>query len=304
MHGGAGVWQSKKHGQARRGTEAAARAGYDVLANRGTARDAVEAAIVVLEDDPCFNAGTGSTMNLEGRIENDAAIMDGRKLESGAVALVNGIRNPIRLARLVMEKTDHVLLAGRTAERLGRVYKLAAAKPILPERFARWNREKNAMERGRPNYFPRNRVLEKNGLLAALADTVGALAIDQYGNLAAASSTGGVTLKLPGRIGDSALVGAGLYADDKLGAATATGIGELAIRTSVSKTACDLMRSYTAQAASEKAIRIGRNRVGKGLGIITLDRRGEVGVSHTTRHLAWACADKKGTKSGMKGTTI
>ncbi len=304
VHGGAGDWPQSRHREALKGVERAAKVGFDLLREGNTARGAVEGAIVVLEDNPIFNAGTGSTMNMAGQVENDAAIMDGRKLESGAVALVHGVKNPIKLARIVMEKTDHVLIAGRTTERLAHAYKLARASPIVPERLANWKRERGKMKRGAPRYFPKNLALQESGILATLCDTVGALTLDSAGNLAAGASTGGVTLKLPGRIGDSAIVGAGLYADNKLGAATATGIGELAIRTAISKTACDLMQQFTAQEASSKAVQTARYRVGNGLGIITLDRHGRFGISHTTKHLCWAVGLGNKIVSGMKGKRI
>lgn len=304
VHGGAGNWPTDKHPKALSGVRRAAENGYAVLQKGGGAIDAVEEAIIALEDNPIFNAGTGSTMNLAGRIENDASIMDGTGLESGSVALVNGIKNPIKLARLIMEKTDHVLVAGRTARILANAFALEKADLRTGERLSTWKREKRIFESGKSRDFKRNSALRRSNKLGDLIDTVGALALDSDGRIAAGASTGGMTLKLPGRIGDSAMIGAGVYADDHLGAATATGIGELAIRMVLSKSACDLMKTKTAQKASAQIIRIANARVGRGLGIITLDRTGRYGAAHSTKHLSWATIDHKGIQTRMNGQRI
>lgn len=304
VHGGAGKWPSNKHARARSGVRHAAENGFAVLQRGGGALDAVEEAIIALEDNPIFNAGTGSTMNLSGRIENDASIMDGTGLESGSVALVNGIKNPIKLARLIMERTDHVLVAGRTARILANTFALEKADLRTRERLSTWRREKRLFENGKSRDFKRNSALRLSGQLGDLIDTVGALALDSEGRIAGGASTGGMTLKLPGRIGDSAMIGAGVYADDHLGAATATGIGELAIRMVLSKSACDLMRTKTPQTASAQIIRTANARVGRGLGIITLDKKGRYGAAHSTKHLCWATIDHKGILARMNGQPI
>ena len=304
VHGGAGNWPRNKHASALSGVRQAVENGFSILQDKGRALDAIEQAIITLEDNPIFNAGTGSTMNLAGRIENDASIMDGTRLESGAIALVNGIRNPIKLARLIMEKTDHVLVAGKTARILANEFALEKAVLKTSERLSNWRREKQTFEKGRSRDFERNSALRKSGVLGEIADTVGALALDSSGRIAAGASTGGVTLKLPGRIGDTAVIGAGVYADNRLGAATATGIGELAIRMVLSKSACDLMQSKTPQASSAQVIRTANTRVGKGLGIIALDRRGRFGAAHSTKNLCWAKLDSKGAAGGMNAQRI
>ena len=304
VHGGAGNWPSDKRARALRGVRKAAENGFAILKQGGGALSAVEKAILSLEDNPIFNAGTGSTINLAGRIENDASIMDGTGLESGSVALVNGIKNPIKLARLIMEKTDHVLIAGKTARILANAFALEKADLRTSERLSTWRREKKIFENGRSRDFERNSALLASGTLGQIVDTVGALALDSHGRIAAGASTGGMTLKLPGRIGDTAVIGAGLYADDRLGAATATGIGELAIRMVLSKSACDLMRSKTPQAASTQIIRSANSRVGRGLGIIALDRKGRYGAAHSTKHLCWATLDSKGGLARMNGQRV
>lgn len=266
--------------------------------------DAVEAAVVSMEDNPIFNAGTGSALNLAGDVETDAAIMDGAHLRGGAVALVRGVRNPVRLARIVMERTDHVLMAGRGAERLARAYEIPRANLKVRDRVQAWRRGQIDFERGKLKHLSRNYKLLKRGLFDGL-DTVGALALDTDGNLATACSTGGLSLKLPGRIGDTAILGAGLYADNDVGAATATGVGEIAIRTAISKTACDMMRKSAAGVAAQRCIKMVSRRIGKGLGIQTLDLRGSYGVAHSTRHMCWAVVEGSGKpQASMFGTRL
>lgn len=241
-----------------------------------------------MEDNPIFNAGTGSTLTIEGEVENDAAIMDGKFLQGGGVAIVKGVRNPVRLARLVMERTDHVLIGGSGAEKLARAFKLPKANPRVPRRVRALRQELKRFRTGRLTGLPRNYKLLRAGLLSPLSDTVGALALDAEGNLAAACSTGGMSMKLPGRIGDTPILGAGLYADNSTGAATATGIGELAIRSSISRVASDLMKNRSASAAALQATRFVGSKFGKGLGVITLKRNGQFGAAHNTRHMCWA----------------
>jgi L-asparaginase / beta-aspartyl-peptidase len=199
-------------------------------------------------------------------------------------------------------KTDHALLSGKIAERLGDAYGLPTANLRIPERVRQWKQPKHELEKGNISYFSRNLKLlqDKKGLF--LRDTVGVLALDQKGSLAAADSTGGVSLKLPGRIGDSPILGAGLYADNRLGAATATGVGEIAMRLVVSKSVCDAMRSLTAQGAASKIVRDLTRLAGRGLGVVSLDRKGRYGIAHNTPHLCWAALAKdKGLVSKMVG---
>ncbi len=298
VHGGAGRWPQRRQRDGLLGIRVAVEAGSRVLQRRGHARDAVETAIISLEDNPIFNAGVGSALNLDGDVEMDAAIMDGASLRAGAVALVRGVRNPIKLARIVMERTDHVLIAGRGAGMMASGFGVPKARLRVDERVQAWRKAQRDFKRGRAASLSMNYALYKSGVLRKM-DTVGALALDARGNLAAACSTGGLSLKLPGRIGDSAIIGAGLYADNTLGAATATGIGEIAIRAAISKTACDLMKRFPAPAASELVIKTVNSRIGRGLGIITLDRQGRYGVAHSTRHLLWGVADGSNEPEAM-----
>ncbi len=288
VHGGAGYWPSKRQRAGLAGVRSAAKVGWQALEAGGHAKDAVESAVVALEDNPVFNAGVGSALNLAGEVETDAGIMYGEELEGAGVALVRGVRNPIKLARLVLERTDHVLIAGEGAIKLARAFGLPRAKLAVGARLERWRWEKRAFTNGRPGLLRKNLRLFRGGYLANTLDTVGAVALDSHGDLCAGCSTGGLSLKIPGRIGDSAILGAGLYADNTLGAAIATGIGELAVRLGISKTVCDAMREMPAEKAAGQSIKLAGKKVGRGLGIIAVDRNGGIGVAHNTTHLCWA----------------
>jgi len=274
------------------------------LSSGGSALDAVEIAIVSLEDDPVFNAGRGSTLNLRGEIETDAAIVDGKTLRGAGVALLRDIKNPIRAARMVFEKTDHVLIAGPAARELAITNGLAKANLRVSKRVMAWKEGLRKLKSKKAPYLSRTSPEIIEHFLAKSSDTVGALALDRDGNLAAACSTGGVSLKLPGRIGDSAILGAGLYADNGSGAATATGIGEQAMRLVISKAACDLMKRENALSAATKAIRHSTKRFGLGTGLLTLDRNGQYAVAHNTPHLCWAARTADGSTGKMFGRRV
>jgi beta-aspartyl-peptidase (threonine type) len=294
VHGGAGNWPEVNHAAGLAGARRAAARGYTLLQQGRSSVRAVEAAITEMEDDPIFNAGRGSTLNLVGDVEADAGIMSGRTRQGGGVALLRHVKNPISLARIVMEKTDHVLLAGNSAEMLAEAFGLPKANLKLPERVRQWKQARRQLEKGTLGNFPRNLKLIRTKGPSFLGDTVGALAMDHNGDLAAADSTGGVSLKLPGRIGDSPILGAGLYADNRTGAATATGLGEIAMRLVASKSACDAMQLLTAQQAASQIVNKITKLAGGGLGILTLDRKGRYGVAHNTPHLCWAALTKDG----------
>jgi L-asparaginase / beta-aspartyl-peptidase len=298
VHGGAGDWPAILHKHALSGVGKAAGIGFGVLLEGGSALDAVEASVVSLEDNPPFNAGTGSTLNLLGDIETDAAIMDGQTLGGGAVALLRRIRNPIKAARVVMDRTEHLLIAGKAAEKLALENGLSTANLKVPRRIESWKqgiRQLKAKSDKRPS-AETIKVFMKNRL-----DTVGALAMDERGHLAAADSTGGVSLKLPGRIGDTPILGAGLYADDSSGASTATGLGEQAMRLVISKMACDLMKRKTAAQAARFVINYATRKLGPGTGLLTLDTKGRFCAAHNTRNLCWAARTRDGAFQGMSG---
>jgi beta-aspartyl-peptidase (threonine type) len=256
VHGGCGRWHGRDTRAALRGVRAAVEAARRILAGGGSALDAVCAAVVVLEDDPLFNAGTGSTLNRDGDAEMDASVMAGERLLSGGVAAIRRVKNPILVARRVMEETPHALLAGRGATAFARSQGFHDYDPVTPESRRRFRRR-----------------------LAAAGGTVGAVALDRDGRLAAATSTGGTALKLAGRVGDSPIPGAGNYATRRA-AASATGRGELILLHAVTKSLCDRVADgrSAGRAARETLQRLPLER-GESVGVIALDHRGRVGVA-------------------------
>ncbi len=276
VHGGA--WRIPKNMEkpCLRGAKNAARVAMNRLLDDSSALDAVEAAVKCMEDNPTFDAGIGSVLNAEGEIELDAAIMDGKTLNAGAVAAVRNIRNPISLARRVMEKSNHVLLVGEGANKFAVIQGFEKFDGLVVKReFDRW---KELHEQ----YSETMKFSDGNG-------TVGAVAIDSWGNIAAATSTGGIPFKLPGRVGDSCLVGCGLYADNAVGGVSATGNGESIIRVVISKVVCELLgKGLTAQKAAEDGVKMLEKKIkGRG-GVIVLDKEGNVGISYNTPKMARA----------------
>ena len=272
VHGGAGAWQIGTE-YLQTGVEAciaAAKAGQSVLLGGGSALDAVEAAVRVLEDCPELDAGHGSFPNTMGEIEMDALIMDGASLNLGAIAAVQRIRYPISLARRVLEHGDHNFLVGTGAE--------SFADSIG---FPRCDLADLVVKE------PQN----ENRQASPEGDTVGAVALDSHGNLATATSTGGTRNQIPGRVGDSPLVGSGGYADNRTAAASATGRGEDLMRVIISKQVCDFVAvGLSAQDACDAAINLLNKRVnGKG-GLITINAKGQVGIAFNTTAMPHALA--------------
>jgi beta-aspartyl-peptidase (threonine type) len=275
LHGGAGVVRADKPGAQHRAVlEQALEAAYA----QKTALDAVAAAVVVLEDSPLFNAGRGSAFNRDGEIEMDASIMDGATLRAGAVAAVRRIRNPVLAARMVMEKTRHVLLAGDGAERLARKHGLK----MEPASYFHTERRWAALKANRKSYH----------------GTVGAVALDRDGDLAAATSTGGYTAKLAGRVGDSPIIGAGTYADNRACAVSGTGLGEAFIRAAVGHDVCAriLYAKVPLATAARAALAQVRTLGGDG-GLIAVDRRGNVAMPFNSQGMYRACIDRRGRRT-------
>lgn len=293
VHGGAGRWDPDEAEAALPGLRAAAAIGQALLSRGGSAMDAVVAAVVALEDDPLFNAGTGSALNLAGEAEMDACVMDGRTLAAGAVGAIKGVRNPVLVARRVMEATGHVLLAGDGAGRFARALGFPPYDPVTPRRRADHLEKVEALAReGRGEHTALRDLLEKYPGLAW--GTVGAVALDRQGALAAATSTGGLTLKLPGRVGDTPIPGAGTYATGAA-AASATGHGETILRLLASRHACDRVAAgASAQEASSEAI-AALAPYGGEAGIIVVDAAGGIGVAHDTEfmpHAHWGAGNR------------
>jgi len=291
VHGGA--WDIPADLQADHvaGCRAAAAAGWAVLADGGSALDAVEAAVRVMEDHPVFDAGLGSHLNRDGEVELDAGMMDGGTLMAGAVASVKRIANPISLARRVLHDSEHVFLVGAGAERFAAEVGIPFCQPVdlIVERERRaWEMRRAQAAESRD---PRQAFIAAGAdtVGAVAADTVGAVALDAAGNLAVGNSTGGTMYKHPGRVGDTPIIGCGLYADNLLGAAACTGWGEQIKKTVLAKTAVDQIALLgDAHTAAEVAIAYFQKRIGGLGGVIALSPAGQVGLAHSTPCMAHA----------------
>jgi beta-aspartyl-peptidase (threonine type) len=292
VHGGAGPARPERDNPCLGGVKKAARIGFEILKNGGSALDCVTEAVAVLEDEGTFNAGYGSSLNILGEVEMEASVMDGRTLQAGAAGLLKDVRNPVRLARIVMEKTDHVFVVGEGAERLAKLFGLERRNPKTELRMKLYKQQKKALLEGRFELPKLAELIKNYPKFFEVADTVGAVALDEEGNTAAATSTGGFPLKIPGRIGDSPIIGCGTYADNQAGACSATGIGEVAIRLVLAKTVCNYMESgKSAQEAVEQAIRLVNERmpmVYNHMGLIAVDASGGFGAAHNSPSLCWA----------------
>ncbi|MDH5460272.1 MAG: isoaspartyl peptidase/L-asparaginase, partial [Candidatus Bathyarchaeota archaeon] len=204
VHGGAGTWRPERSQAGLEGVKRAAKIGFDVLKHGGSAVDSVMEAVAVMEDGGAFNAGYGSSLNIEKRVEMEASIMDGRTLQAGAVGLLKDVKNPVRLARIVMEKTDHVFIVGKGAEKLAKIFNLERREMMTELRLKYYEQQRKALLEGKFELRKLASLIKNHPELFQL-ETVGAVALDKDGNVAAATSTGGFPLKLPGRIGDSPL---------------------------------------------------------------------------------------------------
>jgi L-asparaginase / beta-aspartyl-peptidase len=272
VHGGLKKLASEEEELFENGCNAAMEAGWKLLETGSSARDAVEAAVRVLEDDPLFNAGLGSALNSEGKVEMDAAIMDGHCLRVGAVAAIRGVCHPVTVARRLMESEKAVMLAGVGAHRFAvtQFQELCPSDSLITE-------------------SARQEWVESQGDVAPpRKDTVGCVALDQQGRIAAATSTGGLAGKLPGRVGDSPLVGCGLLADE-YGGASLTGDGEYIIRSTLASRILGHLRGgSSAENAAEAAIRFMDERLPGEAGCIVIDRQGRIGFAHNSPNLACA----------------
>jgi len=272
VHGGAWNIPPEEQEASRQGTRRAAEAGWAVLAAGGSAADAVEAAVVVMEDDEAFDAGRGSHLNTDGHVEMDAGFMDGATRRVGAVAAVQFVQNPIRLARAVMDQSEHILLvsdgARRFAQKMG-IPPCTLTDLVVPRELERWQAFQRQQDQA--------------------ADTVGCVALDRHGHIAAGTSTGGTANKMPGRVGDVPMVGCGFYADDEMGGASSTGWGESIAKVILARMALHHLEMLgDPQAAARAAIQILIDKVkGRG-GIILLSPDGRPGWHHNTPHMAHA----------------
>ena len=278
IHGGAGVMSpanlsAEKASQYEAKLTQVLRHGDSILKAGGTSLDAVESCVRMMEDCPLFNAGKGAVFNAEGKNEMDAAIMDGKTGLAGAVAEVTIIRNPITAARAVMEKSDHVMLAGKGAETFAALQGLVLVSPDYFFTQSRWD----GYLKAKANADSIDAMDKKHG-------TVGCVALDKHGNLAAATSTGGMTLKKYGRIGDTPIIGAGTYADNKTCAVSATGHGEYFIRNVVAYDIAALMKykNLSLKDAANEVIMVKLKNLGGDGGIIAVDSKGNVAMPFNT----------------------
>ena len=297
IHGGAGTMtrdelSAEREAAIRDDLNAALDAGYAVLRNGGTALDAVTAAVVFLEDSPRFNAGRGAVFNADGINELDAAIMDGATQRAGAVAAVHKVKNPVRLARAVMEQSKHVMLIGDGAEAFGRTADVEFVEPEYFRTEYRWKQLQDAKAK---------EAAQSSAPAPYSIGTVGAVALDVNGHIAAATSTGGMTNKRWGRVGDVPVIGAGTWADAQCGV-SATGWGEYFIRLAVAHDIC-ARRAYRRDSLERAADEVVMKRVpslGGDGGIIALDAEGNMALTFNTSGMyrAWVRPD------GSRGTAI
>ncbi len=311
VHGGAGRWSlvfslAEEEGLninerlVKASIREAALLGLKVLRGGGSALDAVTEAIKYMEDSGVFNAGVASSLDAEGNITMDAGIMDGASRQALGVACLRYPRNPILLTRKLLGKTDHVILACECADRLARRLGLEPHPGPHPRAKAFWRwAHRQVLERGGKGVWERN--LEVARLLGLLGgDTVGAVAVDDKGNVAAGVSTGGVTYKIPGRVGDSPIPGAGFYALNGVGGAAATGLGEAIIIAGLSLRAVEMLGiGETARVASLKSLRLLEDLTGKWAGLIILSSSGEYHAAYNTEAMPWAYASADTVESGL-----
>ncbi|MEQ8766290.1 MAG: isoaspartyl peptidase/L-asparaginase [Planctomycetota bacterium] len=287
VHGGAWDIPSDWLEPHRDGCRIALEAGLSILDGGGTALDACQEAVRILEDDPTFDAGRGAFLNREGDVELDAALMRGDTLDIGAVAAVRGIANPIRIARKVLEDGHHIFLAGEGARQFARevgVPVCAPAELVVPRELERW---KQAVADG--DFVPASAFGKK-----PKGGTVGAVARDSRGRLAVAISTGGSPFKRVGRVGDSPLPGCGFYADDELGAACCTGLGEAIAKVVLARQCVERLKELTPAESLTAALENLQRRVSGLAGVILMNRDGEIAVDFNTPEMAFAYCDAEG----------
>jgi beta-aspartyl-peptidase (threonine type) len=290
------------------GVRSALLAGYALLERGASAVDSVEAAVAVLEDDEAFDAGRGSFLTRDGKVQLDALLMDGGVtgiMRAGGVACVERLRNPIHAARLVLEKSPHVYFVGRDAENFAAEHGMPLIdndELVLDRERARLADAQSKERAGLPDEtFSGVQETDKEAPGFSSHDTVGAVALDAGGNLAAATSTGGTLNKAPGRVGDSSLIGCGCYADNLSAAVSLTGWGEPIMKLVLGKWAVDRVLAGDApDAAAEAAIAYLFRRLGGHGGIILLGPDGRYGLAHNTPRMAWGVCSQRGMQVGIK----
>ena len=282
VHGGAWAIPDEMVDAHLNGVRHAVMAGWQLLRKGHSALDAVEEAVVVMEDDETFDAGRGSFLNRDGKVQLDAFIMDGATLRGGGVGCVERLRNPVRAARKILSESPHVYFVAEGAERFAAEHGVPLCdnrELVIPREVERLRRfQSHALEQAPDLFAP-----------TISHDTVGAVALDRDGNIAAATSTGGTLNKAPGRLGDSSLIGCGVYADNQSAAASLTGWGEPIMKLVLAKWSADRVLAGNApEWVSQEAINYLKARVNGHGGIILLDAKGRIGIAHNTPRMAWA----------------
>lgn len=311
VHGGAWAIPGSDVAAHEAGVRNALQAGFAVLSAGGSALNAVEAAVVILENDPTFDAGRGSFLTSDGRVQLDALLMDGGRMKAGGVACVEHIRNPILAARLVLEQSPHVYFVGAGAEAFAASHGMSLidnSELVLERERDRLTAAQTRQAAGLADEtFSGHMHRDDKGPETAARtatelshDTVGAVALDVQGNLAAGTSTGGTLNKTPGRVGDSSLIGCGCYADNLSAAVSLTGWGEPIMKLVLGKWATDRVAAGSApEFAAREAISYLFNRLGGHGGIILLGPDGRFGIAHNTPAMAWGLATPAGIQTGM-----
>ena len=276
------------------GVRNAMAAGWRVLERGGTALDAVEEAVVIMEDDETFDAGRGSFLNRDGKVQLDALIMDGATLRAGGVGCVERLRNPVRAARKILSDSPHVYFVAEGAERFAAEHGIALCRNedlIIPREVERLREYQARATDAKVDLFAPT----------ISHDTVGAVALDGEGNIAAATSTGGTLNKAPGRLGDSSLIGCGCYADNRTAAASTTGWGEPIMKLVLAKWAADRVESGSLpEWVAQEAMNYLKQRVNGHGGIILLDAEGRFGIAHNTPRMAWATRTTQKQEAGIQ----
>ncbi len=308
VHGGAWAIPEAMRAAHEAGVLAALNHGYSLLEGGASAVEAVTAAVTLLEDDETFDAGRGAFLTRDGRVQLDALLMEGATLRAGGVACVERLRNPIQAARLVLEQSPHVYFVGTGAEEFAASHGMPLIENrelVVPREEANLREAQARQAAGVPDstfagtgtpapHLPSGKGLDDH-------DTVGAVALDREGNLAAGTSTGGTLNKAPGRVGDSSLIGCGCYADNQSAAASLTGWGEPIMKLVLGKWAVDRVQAgATPQEAAVDAIEYLSQRMGGHGGIILMDARGRVGLAHNTPSMAWGLAAADGVRTGLQ----
>jgi len=300
VHGGAWAIPDDMVEAHLHGVNNALAAGWRVLERGGSSLDAVEEAVVIMEDDETFDAGRGSFLNREGKVQLDALIMDGGTLRAGGVGCVEHLRNPVRAARKILSESPHVYFVSEGAEKFAAEHGVPLCKNedlIIPREVERLRAYQAALAGSKQDG---NDLFAGGDDVTISHDTVGAVALDRDGNIAAATSTGGTLNKAPGRLGDSSLIGCGCYADNQSAAASTTGWGEPIMKLVLAKWSADrIAAGNLPEWSAQEAMNYLKQRVNGHGGIIVLNPQGHIGIAHNTPRMAWAYQTIKKQESGI-----